>query len=90
MSACFLKSHLLFLVQAAAEVRIEEINIAVASWRTELEQTIRAQALELERAQEKQELTDMHLAYAHAELKSYKCFWVMEDISKDLRNTLNK
>ncbi|XP_074781239.1 uncharacterized protein LOC141969407 [Athene noctua] len=81
----------LLQVQAAAEARIEEMNTAVASWRNELEQIIRAQALELERAQEKQESTALLLAYAQAELKSsHKRFCVMEDVARVLRNKLNK
>ncbi|XP_074746075.1 uncharacterized protein LOC141952501 [Strix uralensis] len=82
---------LLLEVQAAAEARVEEINTAVASWRNELEQIIRAQALELERAKDKQESTALLLACAQAELKSSdKRFWVMEDIARVLRNKLNK
>ncbi|CAM9798768.1 unnamed protein product, partial [Bubo scandiacus] len=54
----------------AAEARVEEIKTAVASWRNELEQIIRAQALELERAKDKQESTALLLACAQAELKS--------------------
>ncbi|XP_074749358.1 uncharacterized protein LOC141954092 [Strix uralensis] len=78
-------------VQAAAEARVEEIKTAVASWRNNLEQIIRAQALELERAKDKQESTALLLACAQAELKSSdKRFWVMEDIARVLRIKLNK
>ncbi|CAM9798840.1 unnamed protein product, partial [Bubo scandiacus] len=84
------KQYLSLLLEAAAETRVEEIKTAVASWRNELEQIIRAQALELERAKDKQESTALLLACAQAELKSSdKRFLVMEDIARVLRNKLN-
>ncbi|XP_064326649.1 putative coiled-coil domain-containing protein 144C [Phalacrocorax carbo] len=66
------KQHLgeLLQTQAAAQAKTEEANTTDASWRKLLEQRMKAQELDLERARSLQEATALQLALVQAELKS--------------------
>ncbi|XP_064326143.1 putative coiled-coil domain-containing protein 144C [Phalacrocorax carbo] len=83
------KQHLgeLLQTQAAAQAKTEEANTTDASWRKLLEQRMKAQELDLERARSLQEATALQLAWAQAELKSSEKRYLL---GRKIRSCLSK